>query len=375
MFQARKKTIGFIIVSCVVLLFGCNNQHENVENISQNTLFERKEQIVASASELGLEAFHVERIEQPTGENIITCGRIRGAVGVALLLENNEEIIDYDLDSGFIQINLNTPQDQIIMSVFNACYTDRPFLVKVFYNYEEIPFRVADAELYYTELLLEIPSGYQVDIPINLSNELEKNDYLNILSIGAFPNPEHHAMIDDGFTINDMFGFMMSWAISYGGNEEIEFDVPFQNLPNQIEGIRVSGLRIQTHAEAWLEEHQAVYNIIDQLVRATPGEIIELYFYVNTHIETTEYLIVAMLDWQQIELNGQPFLRVEARQEEMADGFTDLGRFTITVPEEPGFYEFVAFIILNPTDIDNEIHHWEVTFDFPFTIEVAESFD
>jgi len=378
----KKTVIWLVTVLLTILITGCNTQHEENEVIDRTTSYENRERVIMSMHELGLEEIHVHEIEGPPNNYMLTCERLRGYVDVALLQDNNENIIDYQHEEGFIQINLETPQDQIVVSLFNACHVDRPILVKVFFNYEETPFRVAGSEIYFDDLLLKVSSGHVVNIPINLSSNLEKNEYLNILSIGAFPNPEHHTMKDDSFTISNMFGEMHSWAISYGGSERLKLDVPFMTPPTRLVGIESFGLVVQQYGQAWSENH-GVYLMSEQHLQVKSGDTVDLYFYINPgslipewrETVVTEYLIVAMLNWQQIQLNALPFLRVEAIHEEKAFGITDRGHFTIIAPEEPGLYEFVAFIIFNPIDIHDDVHHWGVQFTFPFTIEVTKASD
>jgi len=83
------------------------------------------------------------------------------------------------------------------------------------------------------------------------------------------------------------------------------------------------------------------------------------------------YVILALLDWQQIPLNGHPYLfvAVEGNDDE---NMTHYGRFTITVPEESGFYDFIAFVFPN-ADYRKTWHSFiPIQASFRFTIEVVE---
>jgi len=356
-------------VCTIIILSGCNS----VDYYGEMIIAGNRTPI--DTVDLNLETSFV--LHPPVGDGIASCSIIRGEIGVGIQEENNQEIITYDSEIGFFQINLEKPQDVIVISVLNNCYVERPILLKVFYNYEEIPFRVVGSDYYDTEFSFKLDGGYQINIPIQLFAELEVDDYLNILTIGVFPNPEHFAMNDNDWTINNMFGSMFNFAVSYGGSEERTLNVLFHETPTQIE-IEVPILAINQDNIEVVNEHGSVFSTIpNEFLQVVPEEIIELYFHFNTSIygeesSVTDYLLVSMLDWQQINKNEQPYILIEARHDDMLNGFSDRGSFTVIMPDKPGFYEFVTFLVPNPTNIHDEVHMWEVIFSFPFTIEVVE---
>lgn len=363
-----KKTKVMCGLFLIILIVGCGDEGMNQEP------FARRNHTVVDMSQLNIETNFVEIFPQ-LGSGNGSCSEIRGAVALGIREVHNPGLIDYEPESGFMQINLETPQDIITISGINFCYIDRPFLLKVFYNYEEIPFRIVGVEEYDTGFVFELEAGHDINIPIQLYEGLEVNDYLNVLTIGLFPEPGHHAMNDDGWTINNMFGSMWNFAVSYGGNEEIDLGITSYVTPTQLE-IELGGLNINQDEEEYIMGHGGVFNMPGEFLQVTSGEVVELHFHFNTHLFVsefgmTEYLLMSMLNWQQIDMNGQPYLLFEARPES-SFYVTDRGTFTIVAPEEAGFYEFKTFIVPNPTSIHDELHMWEIIFSFPFTLEVVE---
>jgi len=85
--------------------------------------------------------------------------------GISLGVKSDNE---NPLDEDFDKMTLQTPQDALIVSIGNQIDSSLDFILKIFYNYEEVVFRVLGAENYDTELLLAIDGGYQADIPIHL---------------------------------------------------------------------------------------------------------------------------------------------------------------------------------------------------------------
>jgi hypothetical protein len=75
-----------------------------------------------------------------------------------------------------------------------------------------------------------------------------------------------------------------------------------------------------------------------------------------------------MLDWHQIPLNEKPYLYVNIEDDN--ENIVHHGRFVINVDREPGFYEFVAFIVGNPVNENSETNFYPLETAIRFTIEV-----
>ena len=69
------------------------------------------------------------------------------------------------------------------------------FILKIFYNFEEIPFRVLTQSSFDTEFLFALSEGYQIQIPIQLLPEItDVGNGLGNLSIGIFATPHYHTV-------------------------------------------------------------------------------------------------------------------------------------------------------------------------------------
>ena len=300
-------------------------------------------------------------------------GRPRVSVWFQLLSSNNEGLV------GVNDLLLETPQDEIVLTIGTTSNTHLPVMVKVFYNYEEIPFLVGGEGDYVTQFLFELYYGNQTDFSFSLSSELEANESFNALTIGVFAHPDHLSKNDDHFEINTDFGAVLNFRVSYGGEENLVLPVPYQDLPEQIAEMFHRGVMINQDSAALTIEYSdgGVFTMYPNPLQVAPNEVVNFYFYANLEwtdeIESMEnYLIISMLDWQQIEKNGQPYLLMEARFDDMVNDVMDHGRFTVTMPSEPGFYEFVTFVVPDPTSFNVFLMSSPLELSFPFTVEVVE---
>jgi len=332
--------VGVVIWGLVLVLSGCSSAPD--ENITEN----------------------INR------ENSV--GRPPGGASFGVLSAHNE-ILVRGLD-----LILETPQDEIVLTLQGT--SNIPIMLKVFYNYEEVAFLVGDEEAYVTKFLFELPDNErETNIAFRMSSELEANDTFNSLIIGVFPHPDYFSKNDDHFTITNDLGNALNFRVSYGGEENLVLRVPYQSFPEQIEEMFHRGVMInQFSAELTMRYSDGgVFTLAPNPLQVTPNEVVEFYFYANLQwtdeMRTLQnYLIISMLDWQQIEKNGLPYLLFEARLDDMFNDVMDHGRFTVTMPSEPGFYEFVTFAVPDPTHFNKPLMIHPLEFGFPFTIEVVD---
>jgi len=288
---------------------------------------------------------------------------------------------DISSDGNILLNSLEAPLGVIFENYTSESHT---VLLKFFLNYEEVAFRVLGTEYYLSEFELTVPSGYGVEIPIILDKEsITENSTYKLTSM-MFLNPHSHDMNHD----NDLWAsgkMALDIELSYVTESYIELSLVHNYFPQrsyQIEGnhrgINIligediyGGMRlpaIQVRSGSELEMNFLIY----LLGPKTPalivgsGENEEIIFN-----PTESYMILALLDWQPAEMNGSPYLFISA-EENNYYGMHHVISLSLSVPEDPGFYEFIAFIIPNPEQRTSLLtffpHHSTVR----FTIEVIE---
>jgi len=309
-----------------------------------------------------------------------------------------------DITRSFEILTLDVPQDTIYIifenflaeaEIADSSPVRDTFILKLFYNYEVIAFRPLNQTYFDTEFLFSLSEGYQVHIPITLSEELELNDYLNNLTIAIFGTPERHtvdleAMFWHRFEHGDQYSYYLNdWGNGIVQNFTITYD---GNLPQTLHGVYHDVKALESiniyqplnivHEIGELNEFNeiAVSMVTSSPLRASPNEELELVFSSSlgsSHykiesereeaVKLENYLIIVLLDWEQIEINGLPYLLVDVTDDFMRYE-TRQGNFRIQAPAEPGFYDFVAFAI--PNLVNPPLSELYSPLSFRFTIEV-----
>jgi len=344
-----------VIIYAVVFLTSCDNQEHQTDD------FINKNRLVTSIAEMDFDITLRELPSSDIGQGI--------ALGAFPGLENTlDETCPDGCWGSFI---LETPQDILTVNVMNYNSVKVNFMLKLFYNYEEVSFKILGSDDFKTEFLFALDAGIDADIHLQLEDNLEINEYLNKLTVSLFSMPEYYAGLASWERVDDMSNMVINFELSYG------FDTP--NLL-QLES---STLQVQTLLTdvGWFG-----VNIIDSvnlndpddiifpsnLIHGNPGEVLELGFLTDLSDSTEEllesYLLLALLDWQQIDINDSAYLFVLI--DDNPESFVNYGRFFVTLPEEPGRYELILVGIPNPTALNTQANYFPLETSQRITIQV-----
>ncbi|MCL1989710.1 MAG: hypothetical protein FWG67_02355 [Defluviitaleaceae bacterium] len=234
------------------------------------------------------------------------------------------------------------------------------FILKVFYEFEEVAFYVSDQETLTTEFLFHLAEGYQVQLPIQLSQAVEVNNGWGNLTIAIFANPHYNTVnplaqwysycaecvVAHSLVTHDI-GIASHFSLSFGENSEPSF------------GEQVGAL--ETHAALLIspEFSEGQFTAFPPSPwTVTTGEEVKIGFSFHNMIdppsqaeviEIDDFVIIGLLNWEQVALNEHAYyfnyfesMPNWGSENEMTEGY-----FTIIAPNEPGYYDFVAFAIAN----------------------------
>ena len=287
---------------------------------------------------------------------------------------------------------LDSPDDKLEAIISNISHSSHEFVLKLFLNYEEISFRVLDEETYKTEFHFSIEGGYEITIPFVLDLELPDENYTYKLTAAFFIDPHLHAMGNDNeLWWSDVFASSINLDLVFGDGGEINLSSPYNHVPIERSPhigfwpLHITQLTIPSIDSAW----GLGFNFGNQpVLQVSQGEEIELFYMASPlsgdiaydlagydsrpyRYIAQNYIILSLLDWQPIKMNGKPYLFIEIENFDYYERVTDLGSFTIIAPDEPGFYDFIAILIPNATHHNTETPR---PFDasIRFTIEVVE---
>lgn len=265
-------------------------------------------------------------------------------------------------------MELETPQDLIYVVVENRSrVTKMNFILKIFYNYEEIAFQVVGSEREVTEFLFSPPAGYESIIPIHLSESLESNEMANRLTVGIFMSPEQFASEDEELVWETPL-MLLNFEINFGERGALYLEVEPDFLTTELPNMTHSGIMINNESIPL----QDAVRVPPSKWNVSPGEEVEMFFATNPSSiideEIEEFLIISLLDWHQIAMNGNPYLLISLNEQNNEYGHH--GGFFITAPDEPGLYEFIAFLVPNPRSLNGPTNFYPLEAGLRFTLEV-----
>ena len=275
--------------------------------------------------------------------------------------------------SGYFQ--LETPQDILSFSVANGLENDHSILVTLLYNYEAVAFRPLGSDEYVTELSFYLGAEQGVYIPFQLSESLEVSDYTSKLTAVFVKFPDYFRAMDPMQNIVEHpFGMILSFELDYYGSGIAREPIANFESTQRVE-VRYPNFGLMITPDFEPSARETSMEFPPTLIQASPREEIALGFsaridsYISVDLEN--YLITALLDWQQVEMSGLPYLLIDVAEEKI-DNQVDHGRFTIVAPTEPGFYEFVLIGIPNPTHPNHAWSFEPASRSERITIEVVE---
>ena len=282
--------------------------------------------------------------------------------------ENNFSTSEYSTFWG--RLSLDSPQDILTAQVVNGTDENFEFILKMFYNYIEVSFAINDSGDYQYGFEFSINAEHQVNIPFRLNPDIEIGNSFSKLTVGIFLKPNALAMNDE--ELEHRPGLMLNFEINYGF-----YDSPVLQVDEMIvirdEMLSFHGLMINKDFSPYQVSSAGTVIPPPNPIQATVGEVIELGFIANatTHLaENLEnYVIVSMLNWEQVLVNSDPYLSITA-QSDLNLG--QHGRFYITAPDTAGFYEFVAFLVPNPINANSSDNFFPLEVSNRFTIEVTD---
>lgn len=247
-------------------------------------------------------------------------------------------------------IELVDHADYLVAQVENIASEDFHFVLKMFINYEEVAFRVKGEEDYATEFVFLLESGYEVDIPFTLQLDLSDVDVTYKLTAGIFADPDREVMNEENL---DHFwrsgGMVLNNDLILGSRSDLDFE--------RTSNVTILSREEDTSFFAFFvapEFRRTDYGFLahpEFTMQARRGEEIELLFYASPFAsfdyDLEDYIIIGMLNWQQIPLNGDPFLFIDVGATEF-ENILDHGRFVLEGIDEVGYYDFVLFLVPHP---------------------------
>jgi len=251
------------------------------------------------------------------------------------------------------RIPMASANDVLEATFANLSVETFDYVFMLFLNYEPIDFYVLGEEGWVRNFHFSLEGGYEINIPFRLDlNPSSAHTYK--LTAGLFANPNEHAKDENSDFWLLASANVVNLDLIFGNGADINLSQSYNTVPLE-----------RSESVGWLPLHfsQDIHSL-DTIwetewdwenlptIQAIVGEKIEFNFIASVfpeHEAIENYLILALLDWEPVELSGNPFLFVEIEEnDDYPEGFiSDFGDFTIQVPSEPGYFELVGIIIPN----------------------------
>ena len=260
---------------------------------------------------------------------------------------------------------MDTPQDELIIEFMNFRGADADFVLKILFNHQEVDFKVTSYENPDLTFgyIFHLEDGATINIPISLSENVKANTDYATLILMAIAHP-HSFQKDIQFFYNKKYGVNSVHYVFFNTDEETR-----THIVHQWESHGFQYINWSLSLEMDLFEYPAnVFpspyfdfnvtintnnNVLDYIYRFPPayvrvqaGERIEFDFLLGdfTGDLRDKFVIFGLLNWRQIELNGQPFLPVRLTSNaETRNRNAHFDSFVIYAPTEPGMYEFIVY--------------------------------
>jgi len=347
--SSKKKAVTIILMIVAFFLIGCEtDSHDNfnLRPIDDDMLAHMAE-IEADGTEFAIGGIH----------------------GVSAL---KNEINPYEDFYGVIELEKAT--DYLVTNIGNASTHDLDYLFKIFLNYEAIPFRVSGEDRYEKYFTFSLERGYQIDIPFTLDFAFPNEDSTQKLTVVFIVDPFQEIINEDNhYLFWGRNAFALNNDLIIGSGNSMQFDVPVNSeIISREEDTQFVDLFIAPSFEL---NEWGFLDVPEFKIQVQRNEEIELLFYASpfapSGYELENYLIIGLLNWQQVELSGNPFLFINAKENEL-ENILDHGILTLDAIDEVGMYDFIAILIPNPSMPNSINNSFPLSVSNRFVIEVIE---
>jgi hypothetical protein len=274
----------------------------------------------------------------------------------------------------FAQLIQTSPSDTVNLYFANASGHDNSFLIKFFYNYEEVEFSVLSNSdfSFYTEYKLELPNNKEITLDIELAKSLVEGDKHAKLMVSVFAAPDKYEknvqFMTDYYGMSTIYDMIFIEDPSFEPIIDSTFNIPETILSDQISDLNYGGILINT--ESNLDEYKKGVPFPPHNLKVKKGEDINLNYIVGdpTGGMDNRFVIISLLGWKQITMNDQLYFPVEIDPLK-----TSLGTFTIQAPNNDGLYEYVALMLPVRSSFATDgtmLEEADISSAYRFTIEV-----
>lgn len=284
------------------------------------------------------------------------------SVGLDVYNKNSFNTSDDNSNKANRILHIEDLNDPITLK-FNNNGKARNFILTVYYDYEQIPFKISKINQYNDHFQFELDDGYEIELPLFLPTDLEMSGNHKLLLSFTIGHDIHAKDIP---TQSDWYGTNIVYDLVYDIDDLTFVDHAIYEPPTKTIDLTYSFTLNEDFTYSILDTE--ILPNVNKVISINSGENLKLIYNVSTLGNDTEkLLLLATIGFEQVNIDGEKYKLLQVPK-----GVTGFGEIELTAPEEPGLYEVIALAVYNPFDkinLDSNLE-FDVYSSVRFTLEV-----
>jgi len=359
-------TIALALILAFSLLTACGNIEKSelgdLIGVSQEKVYEKMGNPQETLNEIDVYTINGKSIRISYDENkLVNQINVNGQYVINLAKENGNDVQLHDWAKEYLELGsgltlglvndheptengvvyLNKITDNLNVQFANLTEIDREFILKIFYEYEEVAFKADNNNIFQNSYTFTLNAMTSLIIPITLDENL-KFDNSHFLTVAVLTSPNKYAVDLD--MMSDSYGMSITYELVNRNetrqiNEKPMPQEPIEFLKNPYQGLMLN-------VDFTAKDDTQVFFPPKQL-KIKSGETVRLAYRAGNYENTDDVLFIVILNWQQQRINDdKPFIHILNKPEYLGYGVIEF-----TAPLEKGKYEITGFIDRHPFEL------------------------
>lgn len=250
---------------------------------------------------------------------------------------------------------------------------DRKMVMTVYYNYEQVDFKLNLDENYTNQYVFDVKDGEVIEETLYLDSKINVNDCMNKLMISFVSGYDTHQSDLDTYPTNE-YGITTIYDLFFTnnfeeGNDKVDAASSEPIIPKNVFQDFVSEpLIINMDYENKLQ-NQKLISVPEKNLQVQPNEKVNLMYNISNS-ESNLALMILTVGFEQVKINNKYYEVIELNESNSV--FND--SFDFVAPSEVGKYEVIAYLIYDPfkTMKSTSLFNSTVGHSYRFTLEVMD---
>lgn len=227
-----------------------------------------------------------------------------------------------------------------ITVMFNNNGKDRKFIMNVYYDYEQIRFKINSNGKFDQKYIFNLDDGYEIELPLYLPQNLTKSGSHKLLITFCIAPDLHSSDLNQTIdwygsaTIQDII--FSPENINFDSTKE--FEVPKNLIKSSYNYTLNQDYDYSILKTKILPNPPVVFTV-------KPNQKFKLIYNVSSPSakESSQVLLLTTIGYKQVLINNRPYLLLK-----LPKGSTGIGEMELTAPDKPGLYEIISYSVCSP---------------------------